>query len=121
MLFMRRLSCGRGSRLEILGRQREEDLFEAHAHRTKLQESPSAVDDGSCEIAPDIAPAFSFHFVPGYAVATIGLDHACDAGKPPERVSHVAVRRLHLHIHRLRTSESRCEVVWRIDRNDATL
>src|SRR6266851_4224452 len=61
MLFMRSL---RGSRRcgGFVGRQVQEDLFEAHAHRAQLQEPPASRHHGGGEIAADVPAALAFDF-----------------------------------------------------------
>src|SRR5450759_5576862 len=83
MLFMRGVSCGpcrrrrrrrRLGRVRVLGREREEDLFEADARRPQLQQPPPARDDGPREIAADVEAGLGFHFIADGAAAAVRFD-----------------------------------------------
>src|SRR3954468_3556006 len=68
----------RGS--HVVGRQREEDLFEAHAHRPELKQPPAVRDDGLREVAPHVAPAFALDLEADKAIPPVGFAHPSDAG-----------------------------------------
>src|SRR5215831_12128870 len=87
MLRIRGVSFGRsgGCRGRFVGGERQEDLFEAHAHRPQLEQPPAARHDGPCQIAPHVAARFAFDFESDETFPAIGFDHTGDARDPAER------------------------------------
>src|SRR3954468_9113882 len=73
----------RGS--HVVGRQREEDLFEAHAHRPEREQPPALRDDGLLGIPPPGAPPFACDLEPAKAIPPVGFAHPSDAGNAAER------------------------------------
>src|SRR5471032_1179585 len=64
--FDRLARLGRGC-LSFVGREREEHVLEAHAHRAHLEQAPSAADDGAREIAAHVAPLLAVDLVGHHA------------------------------------------------------
>src|SRR4029079_15341700 len=72
-------------RLRLVGGEREEDFFEAHAHRAELEKAPAARHDGSGKIAADVVPAVAFHFVADERVLAVRFRDAHHAWQSGER------------------------------------
>src|SRR5215470_7863737 len=102
MLLMGRRSSGRhgftGSRRRFFGRERQEDLLEAHAHRPELEKVPPAADDGAGELAADVVPLLAFNLVADDAVAVIGFRDAGDSRDARERSRDVGSVPVDLHV-----------------------
>src|SRR6185295_8353860 len=86
MLLMRTLR--RGFRRRFFSRDLQENLFEAHAHRTQLEQPPAAPDDRGGQLAPHIASGAG-HLVADDAAARGRHRHAGDAGHARERAARV--------------------------------
>jgi DNA-binding NarL/FixJ family response regulator len=55
VLRMDGLLSGRHGLGGLVGRQRQEDVLEAHVHRPHLEQAPAAGDDGAREVAAHVA------------------------------------------------------------------
>src|SRR5262245_52978898 len=103
----------------FVGREGEEDVFEAGAHRPELQQPPTLVHDGAREIAADVAARLAVDGVAHLAVAPVRFDDAPDAGHAPERVEGGAfVRAVNLDVHRFRSAQPGDQVLRRVDGDD---
>src|SRR5581483_8790631 len=105
----------------FFGRQRQEDLFEAHAHRPQLQQPPAAADDAARELAPDVLAALALDFVADRRAVTIRFGDARHAGHPAQRRYRVAAGRIDLDVHRFRSAQPRRQVLRRVDGDDLPL
>src|SRR5690349_4119090 len=83
----------------LLGRELEEYFFEAHSHRSKLQQSPAAIDDGAGDIAADIALGLRVDLVADEIRVTIRDPHAADARHGAQRF-FCGRAAIHLHVER---------------------
>src|SRR6516225_8365978 len=87
--------CFSDRALSFFGGQREEDLFQAHAHRTQFEQSPAAGDYRSRELAADVVSALTLDLEPDGTLASIRFNHAGHAGHAAQRRSGISAARVH--------------------------
>src|SRR5262245_24088207 len=98
----------------FLGRQREEDLLEAHAHRPELEQTPSAADDHTCQLAPHVVSLVAGDLERAFA-AGLGGRNADDAGHSFQRGSRLRhAFAIDVHEHRFRAAEPVRQVLRRV-------
>ncbi len=108
-------------RCAFFGRQAQEDLLEAHAHRAQLEEVPAASDDGVGDGAADVGALLAVHFEAGRTLARVGDADAHDPGDRLQRALHVVNRPLRLHEHRHGAAQSLRQRIGRVGGDDLAL
>src|SRR5262245_51918139 len=87
-----------GGRLGFVGREREEYLFKAHAHRPELEQPPAARHDRPRQLAADVLAVLAVDFEADNAVALIGRLDAGHAGHLAQHRPGVAAAGVHLDV-----------------------
>src|SRR5260370_29779825 len=89
----------RGGR-DFFGRQRQEDLLEAQAHRSQLEQPPPAGHDRPREIAAHVMPLLALDLVADDPVAAVRFGDAPHAGHSRQRGCRLTPAPVHLPLHR---------------------
>src|SRR6187200_883960 len=118
---MARMLLMGGLHWQILGCQREENLFEAHTHRSQLQQPPASLDDCTRQLGPHVVAWFAVDLERG-ARLTIGEPDTNHSGYAlqcrPRLRGTFAVQ---LYEHRFRSPQPAGQVGWRVHRHDLPL
>src|SRR5258706_7795482 len=100
MLFMRHLR--RDSRRgRLIGRDVQEDFFEAHAERAHFEEAPPTADDGRGKLAAHVASGLAVNLVADDLLLGLRHGYPCDARHVLQHGCRVGTLGVHLQIHRL--------------------
>ena len=119
-------SCRRSPRwppaARLVGRERQEDVFEAHAHRPQLEQAPAA---RRRRRAPDRGGRRGRVSLSTSKPTTPSRRSASATRVTPatraERAGRVGAARVDLHVQRLRAAQPRRQVVGRVDGDDRPL